>query len=87
MYALIYDSFDLSKSEKEVISLHRRRESAEKALMKRQRDLGKRVWECYTRIVWVRDQIKAGDYITSDCFETWAPDEKIPESDKVPDGD
>jgi hypothetical protein len=51
MYALIYDEFDPAKREKKVISVHETREAAEKALKKRQRELGKRVWECHTRIV------------------------------------
>ena len=87
MYALIYDDFDLAKTEKEVISLHKSRAAAEKALMKRQRKLSKRVWECHTRIVWVQDRVKAGDYITANSLETWAPGEVIPEGDRVPDGD
>ena len=32
MFALIYDEYDLSKSRKKVISVHRSRETAEKAL-------------------------------------------------------
>jgi hypothetical protein len=44
MYALIYDEFDSAKREKKVISVHKTRETAEKALEKRQRKLGKRVW-------------------------------------------
>ena len=46
MYALIYDEFDLAKREKKVISVHKTREMAEKALKKRQRKLYRRVWEC-----------------------------------------
>jgi len=87
MYALIYDDFNLTKTKKEVISLHKSRANPEKALMKRQRKLGKRVWECHTRIVWMKKRVKAGDYVTGDVFETWAPGEVIPEGDKVPDGD
>lgn len=87
MYALIYDEFDPAEREKKVISVHRTRETAEKALQKRQRKLGKRVWECYTRIVWVDGPIHKGDTVTPDSFNTWAPGEKIPEGDRVPDGD
>jgi hypothetical protein len=87
MYALIYDEFDLSKREKKVISVHKSRETAEKALEKRQRDLGKKVWECNTRIVWVHTQVNSGDIITPDLFDTWAPGEEIPPGDRVPDGD
>jgi hypothetical protein len=87
MYALIYDEFDPSKREKKVISVHKSRETAEKALSKRQHQLGKRVWECNTRIVWVHQPVHAGDTITPSAFETWAPDEEIPAGDQVPDGD
>ena len=87
MYALIYDEFDPARREKKVISVHKTRKTAEKALKKRQRKLGKRVWECYTRIVWVYDRVHGGDTITPDSFDTWAPGEKIPEGDRVPDGD
>jgi hypothetical protein len=87
MYALIYDEHDLTKPEKPVISVHHTRHTAEKALEKRQRKLGKRVWECNTRIVWVRVRVRSGDYITPKSFETWAPGEEIPEGDRVSDGD
>ena len=87
MYALIYDEFDSAKREKKVISVHKTRETAEKTLKKRQRKLGKRVWECHTRIVWVHNQVNKGDNITPNNFDTWAPGEKIPEGDRVPDGD
>lgn len=87
MYALIYDEFDLSKREKKVISVHKSRDTAEKALEKRQRELGKKVWECNTRIVWVYPRVHAGDTVTPDLFDTWAPGEEIPQGDKVPDGD
>jgi len=87
MFALIYDEFDPAQREKKVISVHKTRETAEKALEKRQRKLGIRVWECYTRIVWVYNTVRAGDRITSDAFNTWAPGEEIPEGDRVPDGD
>ena len=87
MYALIYDEFDPTRREKKVISVHKTRETAEKALDKRQRKLGRRVWECHTRIVWVYDTVRVGDCITSNGFDTWAPGEKIPAGDRVPDGD
>ena len=87
MYALIYDEFDPALREKKVISVHKTRETAEKALKKRQRKLGKRVWECYTRIVWVDAPIHRGDSITPTHFDNWAPGENIPEGDRVPDGD
>jgi hypothetical protein len=87
MYALIYDEFDPAKREKSVISVHKTRETAEKVLKKRQHKLGKRVWDCNTRIVWVYDRVHEGDTITAKSFDTWAPGEKIPEGDRVPDGD
>jgi hypothetical protein len=87
MYALIYDEFEPAKREKEVISVHKSRKTAEKALQKRQRKLGKRVWQCHTRIVWIYDPVHKGDIVTPDTFDTWAPGETIPEGDRVPDGD
>lgn len=87
MYALIYDELDPSKRKKKVISVHKTRGTAEKALEKRIRKLGKRVWECHTRIVWVHRRPRAGDYLTPEAFDTWAPGEEIPRSDRVPDGD
>jgi len=87
MYALIYDEFDPAEREKKVISLHKTRETADRALKKRQHKLDKRVWECHTRIVWVYDRVHPGDYITPSIFDTWAPGEKIPAGDQVPDGD
>lgn len=87
MYALIYDELDLSKREKEVISVHPDRKSAESALMQRRHELGKKILECHTRIVWLQKKAIPGETVTPDLFDTWAPDEKIPESEKVPDGD
>jgi hypothetical protein len=87
MYALIYDEFDRSKREKKVVSVHQSRDTADKALQKRQRSLDKKVWECNTRIVWVYTKVHPGDTITPDLFDTWAPGEKIPPGDRVPDGD
>ena len=87
MYALIYDEFDPAEREKKVISLHKTRETADRALKKRQLTLGRRVWECNTRIVWVYDRVHAGDKLTAKSFDTWAPGEEIPMGDRVPDGD
>jgi hypothetical protein len=87
MYALIYDEFDPAKREKRVVSVHKTRKTAENALKKRQRELGRRVWDCHTRIVWVSERVQKGNIITPDMFETWAPDEKIPRADRIPDGD
>ena len=87
MYALIFDKFEPAELEKEVISVHKTRKIAEKALKERQDKLGKRVWECNTRIVWVYDRVHPGDKLTAKSFDTWAPGEKIPMGDRVPDGD
>ena len=87
MYALIYDESDPAKREKRVISVHKTRETAEKALKKRQRKLDRKVWECSTRIVWVYDRVHEGDTTTAKSFDTWAPGEKIPQGDRVPDVD
>ena len=87
MYALIYDDFDPAQREKRVISIHKTRETAEKALTKRRHKLHRKIWECHTRIVWVHDPVHKGDTITPTHFDTWAPGEKIPAGDQVPDGD
>jgi hypothetical protein len=87
VYALIYDTRDPIKREKKVISLHKTRETAERALEKRMRKLGKRVWECDTRIVWVYNRPHVGDYLKPDAFDTWAPGEEIPYGDSYSDGD
>ncbi|MGD9332878.1 MAG: hypothetical protein PVJ53_16310 [Desulfobacterales bacterium] len=87
MYALIFDEYDLSKPRKKVLSVHRSRKTAEKALTKRQKQLGKRVWECDTRIVWVKMPVNAGDFIEAANFETWRPGEKIPVGERYPDSD
>ena len=87
MFAVIYDDYDLSKPEKEVLSIHKTRATAQNALMERQRKLGKRVWECHARVVWLQDRVQPGDKVTADTFDTWAPDEEIPEGDRVPEVD
>ena len=87
MYALIFDRYDLSKPRKKVISVHRSRANAEKALSKRQKQLGKRVWECDTRIVWVKSKVSAGDFVETADFDTWRPGERIPVGERYPDSD
>ena len=87
MFALIYDEYDLQRPKKKVISVHRYRETAEKALEKRQRDLGRSVEECNTRIVWVKGRVSKGSYLTAPNFETWRPGEKIPVGEKYSDTD
>ena len=83
MYALIYDEFDLSKREKKVISVHKSRDTAEKTLEKRQRELGKKVWECNTRIVWVHTQVHSDPIRHRDCKIT--PDGQLYECQCVRD--
>jgi hypothetical protein len=87
MYALIYDEYDLSKPRKKVLSIHRSRETAEKALRKRMKQLGKRVWECDTRIVWVKTPVAAGDFVEAPDFDTWRSGERIPVGERYPDSD
>ena len=87
MFALIYDEHDLNKPFKEVISVHKTRETAEKALEKRKLRLGKTTVECNTRIVWVKHAVKRGNYLTVAEFENWRPGEKIPEGELVSDTD
>lgn len=87
MYALIYDEHKPDQRTKEVISVHSTREAAEKALEERQKMLGRRVWECYTRIVWVEEEVKPGDRIPPSSFSTWRPGEKIPEGELYSDSD
>lgn len=87
MYALILDDGNLSQPRKEVVSVHRSRETAEKALAKRMKTLGKRVWECDTRIVWVKTKTRAGEFLQTADFETWRPGEEIPLGERFPDSD
>ena len=78
MYALIYDERDPAQPMKKVISVHKSRQTAENALEKRKKDLGRRVWECNTRIVWVDGRVKADEFLSPTSFNTWRPGEKIP---------
>jgi hypothetical protein len=78
MYALIYDTHELDKPLKQVLSLHKSRQTAERALEKRMTRLGKRVWECDTRIVWLNKKARPGETITEKAFSTWRPGEPIP---------
>ncbi len=81
MYALIYDDHSLDESNKKVISVDGTREESEKVLEQRQKDLGKRVWECNTRIVWTDKAVAAGETLKTDEFVTWKPGEDIPEGE------
>jgi hypothetical protein len=87
MFALIYDEHDPTRKQKSVLSVHRSRETAEKALDKRMKKLKKRVWECDSRIVWVKGKVRPGDYLTSAQFSTWRPGEKIPAGEMYSDTD
>jgi hypothetical protein len=87
MFALIYDDYNHSKPKKEVISVHKSRETAEKALTKRMRALDRSIEECHTRIVWVEGSVKRGDFLTVSDFAIWRPGEKIPFGDLYSDTD
>jgi hypothetical protein len=78
MFALIYDTHDLDKPLKRVISVHKSRENAETALEERKKRLGKTVEECDTRIVWVKRKVQREDVVLDQDFSTWKPGEKIP---------
>lgn len=81
MYALIYDERQLDQPQKKVITVHRTRRAAETALERRQKALGRRVWDCHTRIVWARRTVKAGELVGPADFDTWRPGEAIPEGE------
>jgi hypothetical protein len=88
MYALIYDEYNLQMKQKRIISIHKTRENADKALNKRLKKMGKKVWECNTRIVWVKgNRFKKGEQITPVDFETWGPNDKIPAGEYSTDSD
>jgi hypothetical protein len=87
MFALIYDTHELDKPDKRVLSLHKSRKTAEKALEKRMIMLGRRVWDCNTRIVWLEGKARRGDLVTANGFSTWKPGENIPYGETHPDCD
>lgn len=87
MYALIYDDHKLHQSQKKVISVHKTRDESDKALAKRQNDLGRKVYECNTRIVWTDKVVAADDVLETSEFVTWRADEKIPEGELNSDSD
>ena len=87
MYALVYDEYRPGEKAVKIISLHSTREEAEKALERRQKELGKRVWECNTRIVWTEKEVKPGEMIPLSAVHTWRPGEKVPEGELYSDGD
>ena len=87
MYALIYDEHQLDKPQKKVISVHDSREEADVALEERKKELGRKVWECNTRIVWVERELAAGDFVGPGEYDTWRPGEKVPEGETHADSD
>lgn len=87
MYVLIYDKNATNGQQKKVLSVHRSRKTAEKALENRMKKLKKRVWECKTRIVWVDGKVRSGDYIKPAQFSNWRPGEEVPWGEMHSDGD
>ena len=87
MYVLIYDENRLDRPQKKVISVHESREGADLALEQRKETLGKKVWECNTRIVWTENAIVPGDAVGPGEYHTWRPGEKIPEGELYSDTD
>ncbi len=87
MYALIYDEHRLERPQKKVISVHEDRAGAEAALEQRKADLGRSVFECNTRIVWVEKTITAGDSVGPGEYDTWRPGEPVPEGELLSDTD
>ena len=87
MYALIYDEHMLDKPQKKVISVHESRGDSDIALEVRKKELGKKVYECNTRIVWIEKEVKSGDTIGPGDYDTWRPGEDIPEGEVYADSD
>ncbi|MEN8246826.1 MAG: hypothetical protein ABFS43_18210 [Thermodesulfobacteriota bacterium] len=87
MFALIYDKHQSDRPFKKVISVYNSRENAEIALEERKKELGREVWECHTRIVWLEKQIDTGEVVGPGEYCTWGPDEKIPEGEIHSDSD
>lgn len=87
MYALIYDEHNLDKPMKKVISVHDSRKEAEQALKSRKKKLGRKVWECNTRVVWIEGEINAGNSVKPGQYSTWRKGETIPEGELYSDTD
>lgn len=87
MFALIYDTHELDKPQKRVISTHDSRKAAESALEERIKRLGKTVEECETRIVWLKRAVQPEDVVTVKDFSTWKPGEQVPYGETHPDSD
>ena len=87
MFALIYDEHRLDRPQKRVISVHKTRETADMALETRKKKLGRKVWECHTRIIWTEKKVGAGDVVGPGEYDTWRPGEEIPEGEIYGDSD
>jgi len=87
MYTLIYDDHKLDQIKKKVISVHETRKKSEEVLTKRQTDLGRRVYECNTRIVWTDKEVSTDDVLEANEFATWRPGEDIPVGELNSDSD
>ncbi len=70
-----------------MISVHDSREDADNALEIRKKELGKEVYECDTRIVWIEKQVKSGDTVGPGEYDVWRPGEDIPEGETYADSD
>ncbi len=57
------------------------------ALEDRKKELGKKVQECNTRIVWIEEDVKAGGYVSSGQYANWRPGENIPHGEMHSDTD
>ncbi len=78
MYALIFDTHELDKPKKRIISTHKDREAAEAALETRKKELGKKIWECDTRVVWIERSVEKGDAVLARECSNWKPGEEVP---------
>jgi len=87
MYALIYDEHVLDKPQKKVISVHDSRGDADIALEIRKKELGRKVYECNTRIVWIEKEVKSRDTVGPGEYDTWRTGEDIPEGEVYADSD
>jgi hypothetical protein len=87
MYALIYDEHQLDRPRKKVISIHRRRDTAESALKQRMKKLGRSVADCNTRIVWVEKSVRAGDTVGPGEYDSYRAGEDVPLGDVFADSD
>lgn len=87
MFALIFDTHELDKPQKRVLSVHKTRQTAERVLEIRMARLGIKVEECDTRIVWVKRKVQREDVVVDKDFSTWKPGEKVPYGELHPDCD